>query len=201
MRLCQRSEDVPPDEIGQLSFVEALALLNCQPRQLGHERTIVFFNDSDQFHWERPDELCDVRTGVVCSPNNYLYGSDEGELADGTIRLTALANYGRWNGLAEPDYRLEKLRWYDKMVASAVRFVPDFRSAVVDTDVFTPKTIRRYTWHEHGAVYGAAKKHLDGETGVRNLYLCGTDQGYVGIVGAMMSGIMMANRCLQPLGE
>ena len=43
------------------------------------------------------------------------------------------------------------------MVASAVRFIPDFRFAVVDSDMFTPCTIRRFTGHDNGAVYGAPK--------------------------------------------
>ena len=33
---------------------------------------------------------------------------------------------------------------------SAVRFVPDFRDAVVETDMFTPATIRRFTGHDEG---------------------------------------------------
>jgi hypothetical protein len=33
----------------------------------------------------------------------------------------------------------------------------------------------------------------DGRTHLSNLYLCGTDQGFLGIVGAMLSGISMAN--------
>ena len=40
--------------------------------------------------------------------------------------------------------------------------MPDFRRYVIDTDVFTPKTIRRFTWHDNGAVYGAPDKQLDG---------------------------------------
>jgi hypothetical protein len=28
---------------------------------------------------------------------------------------------------------------------------------------------------------------------VPNVYLCGTDQGFLGIIGAMLSGISMAN--------
>jgi hypothetical protein len=31
---------------------------------------------------------------------------------------------------------------------------------------------------------------------VENLYLCGTDQGFLGIVGSMLSGITIANRYL-----
>ena len=86
-----------------------------------------------------------MRTGVICSPNNFAYTADDGELADNLIRITALADFDRWQALAEDDYRLEKLRWYDRLAASAVRFVPDFRSRVIDTDMFTPTTIRRFT--------------------------------------------------------
>ena len=64
--------------------------------------------------------------------------------------------------------------------------------------MFTPTTIVRYTGHAGGAIYGAPKKRYDGATFLQNLYLCGTDQGYVGIVGALVSGIAAANhRVLQ----
>ena len=43
------------------------------------------------------------------------------------------------------------------------------------TDMFTPRKVR------------------DGRTHLSNLYLCGTDQGFLGIIGAMLSGISMAN--------
>ena len=35
---------------------------------------------------------------------------------------------------------------------------------------------------------------LTGETGSRDVFLCGTDQGYLGIVGALLSGVIIANR-------
>ena len=141
-----------------------------------------------------PDKLVDPRSGVICCPNNFQY--DE-PMPEGIVRITALANYDRWHALDEASYRLEKLRWYDELVNSVVRFMPDFRSNVVETDMFTPTTIRRYTWHDNGAVYGAVKKHYDGTTHLKNLYICGTDQGFMGVVGAIMSGISMANQhCL-----
>jgi phytoene dehydrogenase-like protein len=86
----------------------------------------------------------------------------------------------------------------DRSAAAAVRFVPEFRHAVVAVDMFTPTTIRRYTGHENGAVYGAPDKRRDGRTHLENLFLCGTDQGLVGIIGAILSGITVANRyCLR----
>lgn len=198
LRLCEdvSIEESPPG--GALSFVECISVLDGQPDQWGHDETIVFYNDSETFHWDRPDDqLLDLRTGVVCSPNNYRYDHAEGQLPDGIIRITALADHERWCSLPETEYGLEKLRAYDQMVASAVRFIPDFRHRVIDTDVFTPKTIRRFTWHHNGAVYGAPDKRLDGTTHLQNLFLCGNDQGFVGIIGSMTSGILMANRyCL-----
>jgi phytoene dehydrogenase-like protein len=113
------------------------------------------------------------------------------------IRITALANHDYWRSLDEPSYKLEKLRWYERITDSAVRFIADYRGRVIDTDMFTPTTIVRFTGHDNGAVYGAPEKQLDGRTHVDNLFVCGTDQGFVGIIGAITSGIGMANmHCL-----
>jgi hypothetical protein len=202
MRLCSDSNVERPRRVGQLSFIETVSILDQQPAALGHDRTIVFYNDSERFHWRKPtDDLCDLRTGVICSPNNFLYDTEDGQLADGVIRITAIANHERWSALPDEAYALEKLRWYDRTSAAAVRFMPDFRGRVVDTDMFTPKTIQRFTWHDNGAVYGAPDKQLDGATPFQNLYLCGTDQGFVGIIGAIVSGITMANRHCLNAGE
>jgi phytoene dehydrogenase-like protein len=196
MRLCDDGQPVVNSRVpGQLTFCETIATLDTEPRELGHDRTITFFNDHGKFVWQKPRDMCDVRSGVICSPNNFAYDSP---LNDGTIRITALANFERWRELDEETYRLEKLRWYDRITESAVRFVPDYRGRVIDTDMFTPTTIVRFTGHDNGAVYGAPEKQLSGRTHLENLFVCGTDQGFVGIIGSITSGIAMANRhCLR----
>jgi len=200
LRLCEDITTVDTAKAGQLSFIESISILDCQPQDLGFDRTIVFYNQGTKFHWERPQHtLCDPRTGVICSPNNYLYSPDEGDLPEGVIRITTLADFDRWANLEESAYRAAKVTEYNAAIAASVEFMPDFRDRVVATDVFTPKTIRRFTWHDNGAVYGAPDKQLDGATHLDNVFLCGTDQGYVGIVGAIVSGISIANRyCLNP---
>lgn len=189
-------------EPGRLSFIETLSVLDRQPRDLGHDETIVFFNDHETFEWCRPeDDLCDLRTGVICSPNNYAYRNDDGtprDLEEGVMRITLLANHPRWIALSDEEYKAEKERWYQATLESATRFGPDFRPHVVATDMFTPRTIERFTWHTNGTVYGAPKKRLDGRTPYKNLFLCGTDQGYVGIIGSMISGISLATHLLRP---
>lgn len=191
MRLCDQPNSMVPTEAGQLAFVETISVLDQDPKQLGHDRTVVFFNDSDRFSYEKPDSLVDLRSGVICSPNNFDYDEPLGE---GMIRITTLANFDHWSKLETPLYRLEKEKWYEKILESAIRFVPDFRERVIATDMFTPLTIRRFTGKENGAIYGVPEKKYDGRTPLENLFLCGTDQGLVGIIGAIISGITIANK-------
>ena len=65
---------------------------------------------------------------------------------------------------------------------------------MIDVDMFTPLTIERFTGRVRGAIYGASDKKYDGTTPYRNLFVCGADQGMVGIVGALVSGVVIANR-------
>jgi phytoene dehydrogenase-like protein len=112
--------------------------------------------------------------------------------------VTCLANYDLWAHLPEETYQADKQRWFAEAVRSARRFLPAVDNAVLDsaqlvTDMFTPRTIRKFTGHLNGAIYGSPHKIRNGRTHLSNLYLCGTDQGFLGIVGAMLSGISMAN--------
>lgn len=191
MRLCGQFDDA--DERfapGDISFVETIFPLDCAPADLGYTDTIVFYNDLPKFHYERPAAPVDVRSGIICSPNNFEY---DRPLPEGKIRITALADPGHWFGLCEDEYVAQKQYWCDRIVESALKHIPDFRPHVVDTDVFTPRTITRFTGHLNGCVYGAPHKIRNGRTHLENLYLCGTDQGFLGITGAMLSGITIAN--------
>jgi len=177
-------------EIGQISFVESIAVLDELPHKLGHDAAIVFFCDTERFYYEPSKGFIDPRSGVVCCPSNYEGHSD---MDEGVIRLTWLANCDRWRSLDEPGYRAEKERLLSRFLDRADRFVPGVRSRVAFTDMFTPRTIERFSGHLNGAVYGCPNKRRDGRTHLSNLFLCGTDQGFLGIIGAMLSGITIAN--------
>jgi phytoene dehydrogenase-like protein len=200
-RLLQPEANAPAPAAapGKLSFVETISILGRQPAALGWgDDTIVFFNDSARFDYARPEAPVDPRSGVICLPNNFDFGAGR-ELPEGIVRVTCLANYGRWSQLPEPEYQAAKLHWFGLVQRSAQRFLPalpepcSFDREIVTTDMFTPRTITRFTGHVGGAIYGATEKNRPGRTFLSNLYLCGTDQGFLGIVGAMLSGISMAN--------
>ena len=109
------------------------------------------------------------------------------------IRLTNLANFSQWDGLPRRDYIQAKKDQRARALQSIFTFFPDFSDSVVFLDAFTPKTIKKYTGHLNGAVYGAPRKMKNGTTPVENLFICGTDQGFLGIIGATLSGISIAN--------
>lgn len=182
----------------RLSYIETMSVLAVQPAALGwSDDTIVFFNDSERFDYARPEQPVDPRSGVICIPNNFDFGAGR-ELPEGMLRVTCLANYGAWASLPEAEYRAAKERWFGVVQGSARRFLPPVADAVlaratVTTDMFTPRTVEKFTGHIAGAIYGSPKKRRQGHTALENVFLCGTDQGFLGIVGAMLSGISMAN--------
>ena len=189
---------------GAHSFVETITIFDRQPAAFGWgDDTIIFFNDSPRFDYACPAGEVDSRSGVICIPNNFDYGSGR-TLPEGIVRVTCLANPAPWFAFAPDEYAASKARWFTAVQHSARRFLPKaddaaLAGAVVTTDMFTPRTITKFTGHRNGAIYGAATKIRDGRTAVGNLYLCGTDQGFLGIIGAMLSGISMANyHILQP---
>jgi phytoene dehydrogenase-like protein len=194
-----KSAEPAKTPVGRLSFVETISVFKSQPVELGWgDDTIIFFNDSDRFDYARPDKQVDVRSGVICIPNNFEFPPGE-NLPEGMLRVTCLANYDRWAKLPEEAYRADKARWFEAVQQSARRFLPPLAneqalaSVTVATDMFTPRTVEKFTGHLNGAIYGSPFKNRQGRTALENVYLCGTDQGFLGIVGAMLSGISMAN--------
>jgi phytoene dehydrogenase-like protein len=199
LRICQPARTAEAEaNVGQLSYAETISVFRDSPARWGWgDDTIIFFNDSERFTYERATDPVDLRSGVICFPNNFAY-ADGADLPEGLVRVTCLASYERWATLPEETYRAEKARWFDEIQRSARRFLPPVDDAVltasqVTTDMFTPRTVQKFTGHLNGAIYGAPRKVRDGRTHLRNLYLCGTDQGFLGIIGAMLSGISMAN--------
>ena len=191
MRLCT---DCDPGNLaplaGRMSFIEVIHVLDKPMKALGHDTTIIFYNTGKEFHYEVPADLVDPRSGVICCPDNFLF---DRPLVKPTIRLTCLANFDRWAALEEPAYRQAKADWLPRIHQEVLKFVPDFRDHIVFTDFFTPRTIKHWTGHVNGAVYGAPGKLKTGRTHMDNLFICGSDQGFLGIVGSMLSGISMAN--------
>jgi len=181
---------------GRLSFIEAIYLLDksaCE--NFPKNRTIIFFNLSDKFTYHRPDDAVDLGSGVICFPDNF-----QGKKNDDTfqLRVTHIANYDKWRHTYDNDdktlYPAMKKQWIEKSKKVIGKIIGNYSENIVYEDSFTPVTIERYTSRTQGAVYGSPEKIKDGKTNFDNLYIAGTDQGYLGIVGSMLSGVTMVNQ-------
>ncbi len=203
MRLCSHvPADFGAENIGQLAFCETISVFDAEPAaDFGWNETIIFFNDAEKFNYRTPKGLIDPRSGVICIPNNYVWSEPARAPREGCLRVTCLADYAQWKtlrGSGEEGYAQAKAMAYEKLLDVALSHLPaasedKIRSKLVARDMFTPLTVERFTGKLGGAIYGATNKNRTGATGVENLFLCGTDQGFLGITGAMLSGISMAN--------
>lgn len=176
--------------VGRMTFMESIALLDRKPDPRNFGATIVFYNDSGRYAYEGAKDFYDSRSAVVCCPDNYDMENREGP---GCLRVTFMANYEKFKSLDRNAYLEKKEEAFEKGMAIAKKMFRTFDARIVFKDVFTPATVERYTWHKRGTVYGSPDKVKDGKTPVEGLYVIGTDQGFLGIVGSILSGISISN--------
>ncbi len=187
-------------ETGRFSVIESISVFEGSPRDLGWRETVVFFNEDESFAYEEPENEVDLKSGVICLPENYTDPNNPNEKGSSKIRITHPAKYASWSRMQADEYAMRKSTWEDRILENGLRFLPggtsnlgDLKAKTLFRDTFTPRTIRKFTSRENGALYGSPTKKRDGSTKWSNLFLAGTDQGYVGIVGAMLGGIAVAN--------
>ena len=176
--------------VGAMTFLETIFVFDKKIPLEINDSTIAFYNNAPKYAYRRAQDHFDTTSAVVCFPDNYEPHKRDGE---GTARITYMANYDQWRELNRESYSEMK----DKVAEEALKLVqklnPGFDGKVLFKDVFSPTTIENYTWHLNGTVYGSIDKTRDGRTPIKNLFIIGTDQGFLGIVGSMLSGISMAN--------
>jgi len=182
---------------GDFTIIESISVMQGKPRDLNWKETVVFFNDSAKFDYVCPKDPVDLRSGVICIPENYNSANDP---TDFKLRITHPANFSFWSSLSNEEYVNEKEKYEDLIFQNGLRYISneqeskdEIASRILLRDTFTPKTIKRFTSHENGTLYGSPTKSRNGSTKLKNLFLAGTDQGYIGIVGAMLGGIAVAN--------
>jgi phytoene dehydrogenase-like protein len=184
--------------IGKMTFMETISMipeLDLPPERSG--RTILFYSLKDELRYHRPAEPIDPSWGVICFPDNF-QGLERQNDAPTQVRVTNAANYDLWQQAAadREQYRHLKEACGRQSVAAVSKILGDYTQGAIFQDSFTPMTIERFTEKCGGAVYGSPIKIKSGRTPWSNLFIAGTDQGYLGIVGAMLSGVTIVNQHL-----
>lgn len=179
----------------RLSFVESIFQLNREALEvLPADRTIIFYNKAERFRFEQPEAPASYDSGVISLPFNFQNLQTNRDTIE--IRTTHLANYQSWFNVSVEANKYEQLKedHYKNSCNEIESMLGSFSHHIVFSDCFTPLTVERYTGKHRGAIYGSPRKVSDGSIGYENLVLAGTDQGFLGIVGSMLSGVSMVNK-------
>jgi phytoene dehydrogenase-like protein len=179
---------------GRMSFVESIYILPRQAKkEVKSDHTIIFYCLSDHLQYCQPAEPVDTSWGVICFPENF-HGMPPSDYFQ--IRVTHAANYDLWKKASSLAYTAMKQEWGVKSREITAKIIGNYQQNIVYEDSFTPVTIERFTAKARGAVYGSPVKVKDGRTPCRNVFIAGTDQGFLGIVGSMLSGVTIVNQHL-----
>ena len=83
-----------------------------------------------------------------------------------------MAHHDRWCALDEETYQAQKEHWYEELQKVALNILPAGQLPLnqhrVAKDMFTLRTVRKFTGHLNGAIYGA-RKSREGRTHLDNL--------------------------------
>jgi all-trans-retinol 13,14-reductase len=105
------------------------------------------------------------------------------------------------------DYETAKQRITGALLDLIERHHPGFRDLVEYCELGTPLTFEYFTAAPSGSIYGYPgtpdkyrKRWLGPGTPIQNLYLTGSDVALLGIMGALMGGVLTASRLTGPSG-
>ncbi len=109
-------------------------------------------------------------------------------------------------GKRPPEYEAFKEKLAHPHLETMTRYFPELTSKLEHIEISTPLTVGHFLGNFEGEIYGLAsnpEKFRNRETGlrtdIRGLYLSGQDTLFIGIYGAMMSGLLTAG-AIHPIG-
>lgn len=184
-------EKVPADN-DSISAFETTFVFDGPTREAGVESSLLFASDEQPFTWRIPRALPEKFEHFTVSAADCYEGLE----ATGPhhLKVGTYVKGDAWIDLPAELYAAKKAA-HEAMLQERLRaLMPnvDF-SRVVRTESATPRSVRRYTGHMNGAIYGASQKNFLGSVGLKNLTLCGNDRGGIGIMGAAINGVIAAN--------
>lgn len=175
---------------GTISVFQWIGVYDRPLDQLGVAETLRFACRTPRLRWQVPGDR--PFTDLITYSAGDAYAFPQPVKAHFKVSLFSKAT--EWRHLDDAAYEAQKREYVGLVKRLATEDYPALAGVepVVD-DSFTPLTVEHYTQHPGGTIYGGTAKTFDGSTPVRNLFIIGNDQGGIGIMGALTSGILVSN--------
>ena len=193
--------------------VELFLGLRGDPRKLGFqgENYWIFDGFDHDEIYARRDELLDGRPAMAYLSFPSL---KDPHAQRHTAEVIAPLSYSALEGHRDEPWRRRdaayestKKRITQSLLDLIERHYPGFADLVEYSELGTPLTFEYFTGAPSGMIYGYPgtpekykKDWLGPRTPIKNLYLTGTDAGMLGIMGALMGGVVTAGCLLGSLG-
>lgn len=193
--------------------VELFLGLRSDPRELGFqgENYWIFSSFDHDDIYARRDHLFDGHAVMA-----YVsFPSSKDPLAKRhTAEIIAPLSYRSLKAYSEEPWRRRDLEYEsakDRITRALLDLVerhhPGFVNLIEYSELGTPLTFEHFTAAPAGSIYGYPgtpdkyrKPWLKPRTPIRNLYLTGSDVALLGIMGALMGGVLTASCLLGPFG-
>jgi all-trans-retinol 13,14-reductase len=198
---------------GGFEVVELFLGLRCDPRKMGFngENYWIFESFNHDEMYARRNEVLGGRAAMA-----YLsFPSLKDRRAQRhTAEIIAPLSYGLleahrnepWRRRS-PEYESGKERVTQALLELVERHNPGFGDLVEYSELATPLTFEHFTAAPSGTIYGYpatperyGKAWLGPRTPIENLYLTGSDAALLGIMGALMGGVLTASLLLGSFG-
>lgn len=174
-----------------LSVFETVVSLHTPLDQAGIDKALMMISLQDSFNWRAPESRQAYHHLTLATSDNYAFPEPP---RTHHLKIGCFQKGSLWLELDDDAYRTEKNRLQDKMLQELTRLFPELLDYPAEHhESMTPRTVMEYTSHFNGGIYGGPIKAFDGSTGIRGLAIIGNDQGGIGIMGALTSGVVVAN--------
>lgn len=180
---------------GSYSCVQAYFIADCDfPQDYGENHHEIFVNrhyELDSIEEDIKENRYDKMPFCITIYENIVPSYQKDKVA--TITVMQMCDHEKWMSLDKETYLLEKERVLKLYVNELEKLYPGISEKILHMELATPNTIKRYTQHPNGSIYGAAQtvdqalhRGLSQVTPIDELYLVGAwarpGSGYSGVI-------------------
>jgi all-trans-retinol 13,14-reductase len=189
-----------------LSCIQLYIGLDCNSKKLGfNNHNITIFSSYNQC-----DNYIAALNGdydkIFLSATDYSDYDDElVKKNKGMISVMSLDSIKNWENLSKEKYDEKKTSVINILLNRLEQIMPDLKKHIEIAELATPMTIKRYTGHPEGSIYGISQtieqsgiNRLNPETIFENLYLCGANiYPGAGFSSVISSGYKVAKKIIK----
>lgn len=166
-----------------LSCIQLYLGLNCVPETLGfNNHNITVYTSYDQNENYQFAVNGDYNKIFYSATDYSNFNDDLKSKNKGILNIMSLDSIKNWENLSKEEYKKKKTEVIDILIKRLEDIVPDIKKHIEVAELATPLTVKRYTGHPDGSIYGTNQiveqsgiNRLSPETPIENLFLCGAN--------------------------